>query len=676
MEVAVALEHRFVRTPDGAVWTESFFARSFWQRYLGVFDGVRLIARVRDVPYAQDGWQRVDGAGVGVKAMPYYVGAAEYLRRRGEISRAARTAIPDDSAVILRVSSQIANCLQPALRRTGHPFAVEVVADPYGIFAPGAIRHPLRPLLRWWFPMRLRRQCRDACAAAYVTREMLQALPAGPAVNGLDYGQYYGYLDDASLVGAAALNPHDPYFGRMRPDSVKAPHGHFQHVAPADPGDDFPYSEFKDYEAKEMAAGKPPLLVTATFAGKKRPVLFSWTLELGASLRPTAAPAQWAQAVNLRDDRYIRFFIDKYVRGRLWRPAYTNYWVIVDNCSLRYHLYGVLDDDGVFHPGIAWDPPFAATEREFLDSKVYFLERLKQLAPDLRIMGNEGSLGDESDYPRIWAGFDGSVREDINVGFRGDARSRHEVFTFCRRYQYLAGAGKLAILRALLPNPDAPGFQQKLRTSYATYLLFRGRNFYYGPRFDDGTARGVDPSAYAEMRDRLGLPVAPAGDSAFDQEFQTLYSRECEGGVVFLNYSGAPRQVPLPEGYYDREGNPAATITIPDMQGGHAVRSPERRPARPRLSPVPSGPVSGLLRLTISPPAGATVHCTLDGSEPRADSPVCGAPWISNAARDCGRAVSLLECCPASPHRRISGSSATHRRHHSARRRATTRWSV
>jgi glycosyltransferase involved in cell wall biosynthesis len=50
-----------------------------------------------------------------------------------------------------------------------------VVADPYGIFAPGAIRHPLRPLLRWWFPMRLRRQCRDACAAAYVTRETLQA---------------------------------------------------------------------------------------------------------------------------------------------------------------------------------------------------------------------------------------------------------------------------------------------------------------------------------------------------------------------------------------------------------------------------------------------------------------------------------------------------------------------
>ena len=175
MEVAVALEHRFSRTPDGKVWTESFFARSFWQRYLAVFEGVRPIARVKEVPAAQEGWKRVDGPGIRVTAMPYYVGPAEFLQRRREITRAAEAAISPESAVILRVSSQIANCLEPGLRRRRQPFAVEVVADPYGVFAPGAIRHPLRPLLRWWFPRRLRRQCRAACGVSYVTRETLQA---------------------------------------------------------------------------------------------------------------------------------------------------------------------------------------------------------------------------------------------------------------------------------------------------------------------------------------------------------------------------------------------------------------------------------------------------------------------------------------------------------------------
>jgi glycosyltransferase involved in cell wall biosynthesis len=51
---------------------------------------------------------------------------------------------------------------------------VEVVADPYDVFAPGSVKHPLRPFFRWWFPRQLRRQCAGACAAAYVTRHNLQ----------------------------------------------------------------------------------------------------------------------------------------------------------------------------------------------------------------------------------------------------------------------------------------------------------------------------------------------------------------------------------------------------------------------------------------------------------------------------------------------------------------------
>ncbi len=51
---------------------------------------------------------------------------------------------------------------------------MEVVGDPYDVFAPGAVVHPLRPFFRWWFPRQLRRQCVCACAAAYVTEQALQ----------------------------------------------------------------------------------------------------------------------------------------------------------------------------------------------------------------------------------------------------------------------------------------------------------------------------------------------------------------------------------------------------------------------------------------------------------------------------------------------------------------------
>ena len=52
---------------------------------------------------------------------------------------------------------------------------MEVVADPYDFFAPGSVKHPLRPLFRWWFPDQLRQQCAGACASAYVTKQALQS---------------------------------------------------------------------------------------------------------------------------------------------------------------------------------------------------------------------------------------------------------------------------------------------------------------------------------------------------------------------------------------------------------------------------------------------------------------------------------------------------------------------
>jgi glycosyltransferase involved in cell wall biosynthesis len=74
----------------------------------------------------------------------------------------------------LRVPGQIGACVERHIRKQGRPYGVEVVGDPYDTFAPKTVRHPLRPLFRWFFPRRLRRMCSRACAAAYVTRHALQ----------------------------------------------------------------------------------------------------------------------------------------------------------------------------------------------------------------------------------------------------------------------------------------------------------------------------------------------------------------------------------------------------------------------------------------------------------------------------------------------------------------------
>ncbi|TAF04069.1 MAG: glycosyltransferase [Oscillatoriales cyanobacterium] len=174
MKVIVALEYRFERTPDSKVWTQTTFPYSFWKRYLDVFDQVCVVARVRDVPDIPSDWQRVDGEGVSFAAIPYYIGPWQYLLKAWQVRHSARNVVKPNDAVILRVGSTIASHIQPMLRQIGHPYAVEVVADPYDVFAPGSIKSPLRPFLRWYSPRQLRHQCLEAATAAYVTQDALQ----------------------------------------------------------------------------------------------------------------------------------------------------------------------------------------------------------------------------------------------------------------------------------------------------------------------------------------------------------------------------------------------------------------------------------------------------------------------------------------------------------------------
>ena len=188
MNVVVSTEHRFDRTPDGAIWTQTMFARPFWSRYLAVFDHVRVVARVRDVPSVPESWQRADGDGVSFAALPCYIGPLQYLQRRRQLTRAARAAVRPGDAVIFRAPSAIAGQIEPALRRAGHPYGVEVLGDPYDVFAPGAVRHPLRPFFRRWFPAQMRRLCAGAAATGYVTAHALQRrYPPAPGAFTTDY---------------------------------------------------------------------------------------------------------------------------------------------------------------------------------------------------------------------------------------------------------------------------------------------------------------------------------------------------------------------------------------------------------------------------------------------------------------------------------------------------------
>src|SRR5262249_46333204 len=109
MNLVVVTEHRLARLPERTLWGESGY--EFWRRYREVFDGVRLVCRVKDVETAPAGLMRVDGPGVTVAPVPHYVGPNEYLRVAASVRAAVRNAFDPGDAVIMRIASYLATAM-------------------------------------------------------------------------------------------------------------------------------------------------------------------------------------------------------------------------------------------------------------------------------------------------------------------------------------------------------------------------------------------------------------------------------------------------------------------------------------------------------------------------------------------------------------------------------------
>ncbi|MBI4874085.1 MAG: glycosyltransferase family 4 protein [Acidobacteria bacterium] len=175
MRVLVTASAHFAVTPDATLWAgNASLEYAFWSRYLEVYDRVDLLARAMPASKPPDGWVRATGPGIFGRPVPDFTGPWEYVRRYAAVRGVLRHAISEAHAIHLRIPCTIGSEIWKRLP-SGRPYGLEVVADPFDSFAPGSVRHPLRPLFRRWFSAELRRQCRHALAAAYVTRRALQA---------------------------------------------------------------------------------------------------------------------------------------------------------------------------------------------------------------------------------------------------------------------------------------------------------------------------------------------------------------------------------------------------------------------------------------------------------------------------------------------------------------------
>ena len=415
---------------------------------------------------------------------------------------------------------------------------------------------------------------------------------------------------------------------QLAPEALKGHYSHFNHFGPMDAKIGFPYTLLRQYDAELVAAGQPSMFVTATYEGKKRPVMFNTYLALDSEGKPTSPKSKWVYAVNTRDDRFIKFWITQYARPMVLQPmtGLRNVWVYIDGCAFTYSAYGVLDNSGRFVGGIPWDAPAAQNAEEYLSNVAYFFNRVKQLAPDIKFITDVGSMSDPSQFQTIYQNIPAALAEDTIAWFTNPVPSMrmnfyNQIFPW---FSWLGSTGRIGLMGAQLPSNWQP--QVQLLTGFILYELVKGQNFFFAPRDQD-----VNPGIWEAWNSALGSPVGLYRQgSAHSQDSDRLFSRQYSTGWVYLNWTGSTQTVTLPTGnWVDPNNHRVTKITIPNLRGTFVstARTYAATAQPPSISPRTEQTMTGPVPVTIiSRTSNATIHYTLDGSTPTSSSPVYSGP--------------------------------------------------
>lgn len=191
MKVLVVADSHMYRTPDGKTWCQGITGSEFFSRYTQVFEEVSVACRVQNVDSVDTAkYLRVDNEKIHVFAMPFARGTKEYLKQIGAFWKAAKAASKDCDCAIFRVPSVLSFIVHKAYKRTGKPFAIEVVADPDKAYTGAA---------RMLFTADLKKIAKEANGASYVTRWFLQKkYPNTAGISGETdryFESYYSSID-------------------------------------------------------------------------------------------------------------------------------------------------------------------------------------------------------------------------------------------------------------------------------------------------------------------------------------------------------------------------------------------------------------------------------------------------------------------------------------------------
>lgn len=194
MKLLVAADSLLYKTPDGKYWCKTIYGYDFWTRYLNVFDEVIVVSRTKaTAPDEVEGYLRVDGLNVRIVDLPYMRGMKQYILNYLSFSKAAKKATENADCAIIRLPSVAADMVLKYFKKTGKPYAIEVVADPFDAYASNK-------LAQYMYTQRLKKETIDANGVSYVTKYYLQSkYPSYSRIYGETASYFESYFSTINL---------------------------------------------------------------------------------------------------------------------------------------------------------------------------------------------------------------------------------------------------------------------------------------------------------------------------------------------------------------------------------------------------------------------------------------------------------------------------------------------
>lgn len=185
MKILVVADGHYYIDKGNNVYVESVFDYSFYARYLSAYEEVYAIIRAEKVNNQPRGTKVASGHNVHFLPIPPTRGAKQYAKNYRKTQTIVRKYIKDFDAAIFRIPGAVANLVSDLFEKTGKPFAVEVVVDPWEYFAKGTVKGLARPFVRLWWTRSLKNICQKAIGVSYVTQRYLQAKYPCKAMKGV-----------------------------------------------------------------------------------------------------------------------------------------------------------------------------------------------------------------------------------------------------------------------------------------------------------------------------------------------------------------------------------------------------------------------------------------------------------------------------------------------------------